>query len=70
VPTPGSFEALPLARELAPELVSEDLEAAITAGLAVDRAGYARRAAELLRPYRSEAVLALLRERVLPELLP
>ena len=70
VPTPGSFEALPLARELAPDLVSDDLRAAIRAGLAVDRAAYAERATELLRPYRPEAVLATLRERVLPELLP
>jgi len=70
VPTAGSFEALPLARELAPELVSDDLGAAIRAGLAVDRAAYAERARELLRPYRPEAVLATLTERVLPELLP
>jgi glycosyltransferase involved in cell wall biosynthesis len=70
VPTPGSFEALPLARELAPDLVSDDLRAAIHAGLSVDRPSYAARAAELLRPYRPESVLAALRERVLPELLP
>jgi hypothetical protein len=69
VPTPGSFEALPLARELAPELVSEDLVGAIEAGFAVEREGYADRARELLRPYRADAVLATLRERVLPELL-
>jgi hypothetical protein len=70
VPTPGSFEALPLARELAPELVSEDLRSAIRAGLAVDRPAYAARARELLLPYRPESVLTTLRERVLPELLP
>ena len=69
VPTPGSFEALPLARELAPELVSDDLRAAIRAASSVDRESYAERARELLRPYRPEAVLATLRERVLPELL-
>lgn len=68
VPTPGSFEALSLARELAPELVSEDLGAAIRAAFAVDRERYAERAAELLAPYRSEAVLATLEERVLPVL--
>jgi hypothetical protein len=73
VPTPGSFEALPLARELAPELVSEDLTRALVAALALDstaRAQYAERARDLLRPYRPDAVLATLRDRVLPELLP
>jgi glycosyltransferase involved in cell wall biosynthesis len=73
VPTPGSFEALPLARELAPDLVSEDLAVALRHGLALDdaaRADYARRARELLAPYREDVVLATLRERVLPELLP
>jgi hypothetical protein len=70
VPTPGSFEALPLARELAPDLVSGDLAAAIDAGLAIDRERYAARARELLAPYRADAVLTTLRERVLPELLP
>ena len=70
VPTPGSFEALPLARELAPELVSDDLAAAIEAGFRVDREAYARRAGELLAPYRPDAVLATLRDEVLPRLLP
>jgi glycosyltransferase involved in cell wall biosynthesis len=73
VPTAGSFEALPLARELAPGLVSEDLTVALRHGLALsagERRDYAERASELLRPYRPVAVLATLRERVLPELLP
>jgi glycosyltransferase involved in cell wall biosynthesis len=76
VPTPGSFEALPLARELAPDLVARDLSAdalaqALRAGLAMgeeERAAYARRAAELLEPYREERVIAQLRSRVLPAL--
>jgi glycosyltransferase involved in cell wall biosynthesis len=71
VPTAGSFEALPLARELAPELVSEDLAAALRAGLALGdsaRGDYARRAAALLEPYREEYALALVRERLLPAL--
>ena len=68
VPTPGSFEALPLARELAPELVSDDLAAAIRAGFGIDRERYAERALELLRPYREEAVLETLRTEVLPPL--
>ena len=70
VPTPGSFEALPLARELAPELVNSDLTLAIEAGLNVDRESYAERARELLRPYREDAVLRTLQEHVLPRLLP
>jgi glycosyltransferase involved in cell wall biosynthesis len=71
VPTPGSFEALPLARELAPELVSEDLVHALRAGLAFseeERSRYAARAAELLEPYREDRVVSVLRERVLPAL--
>jgi glycosyltransferase involved in cell wall biosynthesis len=71
VPTPGSFEALPLARELAPELVSEDLTAALRAGLALgegERAAYGTRAGELLEPYREEHAVALIRDRLLPAL--
>ena len=77
VPSPGAYEALPLARELAPDLVARDasadaLAAALQAGLAMtpeQLAGYARRAAELLAPYRRDAALATVRERVLPALL-
>jgi hypothetical protein len=69
VPTPGSFEALPLACELAPELVSDDLREAIRAAREVDRAAYAARAADLLAPYRSDAVRKTLEEQVLPRLL-
>jgi glycosyltransferase involved in cell wall biosynthesis len=71
VPTPGSFEALPLARELAPELVSDDLDSALRAGLAMDaaaRAAYGRRAAELLAPYRAERLVQVVRDTVLPAL--
>jgi glycosyltransferase involved in cell wall biosynthesis len=71
VPTPGSFEALPLARELAPALVSEDLAAALRAGLALDdeaRAAYALRAGELLAPYRADRLVTVVRDTVLPAL--
>jgi glycosyltransferase involved in cell wall biosynthesis len=71
VPTPGSFEALPLARELAPSLVSSDLAAALRAGLALDgdaRTAYARRASELLEPYRAERLVEVVRDTVLPAL--
>ena len=76
VPSPGAYEALPLARELAPELVAEDgspaaLAEALRAGLALSPerlAAYAERARALLAPYRREAVLETLRSRVLPAL--
>jgi glycosyltransferase involved in cell wall biosynthesis len=76
VPTPGSFEALPLARELAPELVARDpsptsLAEALRAGLALgeeERASYAGRARELLEPYREGRVVDALRSTVLPAL--
>ena len=71
VPTAGSFEALPLARELAPALVSDDLAAAMRAAFAMtpsERADYAERAGELLEPYREERVAALVRDKVLPAL--
>jgi glycosyltransferase involved in cell wall biosynthesis len=71
VPTPGSFEALALARELAPALVSGDLAGALRAGLAMsedERAAYARRAAQLLEPYREARVVEVVRSTVLPAL--
>ena len=76
VPTPGSFEALPLVRELAPELVATEVTAAglagaIRAGLALgdgERARYRERALELLAPYREEAVARVVAEDVLPAL--
>lgn len=77
VPSPGPFEALPLARELAPQLVAGEPSAAALAGalregLALadgDLAAYADRARALLAPYRRDAVLAVVRDEVLPELL-
>lgn len=69
VPSPGPYEALPLARSLAPELVSEDLAVALRAGLDLpDREGYARRAAELLAPFRPGAVQRVVADEVLPAL--
>jgi glycosyltransferase involved in cell wall biosynthesis len=76
VPTPGSFEALPLARELAPGLVAHDMSAgalaeALRGALAMadaERRDYAARARELLAPYREERVLEALRSTVLPAL--
>jgi glycosyltransferase involved in cell wall biosynthesis len=71
VPTPGSYEALPLARQLAPELVSDDLAAALRAALEKDesaRREYAERARGLLAEYREERLVAAVRDTVLPAL--
>lgn len=71
VPSPGPYEALPLARELAPDLVTGDLQSAVRAALDMGepaRADYARRARDLLAPYRPEAVRNVMAEQVLPAL--
>ena len=73
VPSAGTYEALPLAQQLAPNLVSTGMSAqalafAIRSGFQVELDGYARRAAELLAPYRPEAVRQVFTERVLPAL--
>ena len=77
VPTPGSFEALPLARLLDQRLVAVDgsqdaLAVAIRAGFALgdeEREDYAARAAVLLEPYREDAIARVVAEQVLPPLL-
>jgi len=77
VPSPGPYEALPLIRDLDPELVSETVDPqqlgkAIEKALAYDdarRTDYANRARKLLEPYRPEALRETVREKVLPVLL-
>ncbi len=77
VPTPGSYEALPLARQLDLRLIAADatpsaLGVAIRAGFAMsdeERAAYAARADELLEPYREETIARVVADEVLPELL-
>lgn len=77
LPSGGAYEALALARELAPDLVAPELEAhglaaAMRAAFAMDgerAAQYRDRAAGLLAPYRPEAVERTLDELVLPALL-
>ena len=73
----GPFEALALARELEPALVGEGLDPGAL-GRAVRRAfelpddaaeTYRRRAAELVAPYRPEAVQAVVEREVIPALL-
>lgn len=78
VPSGGPFEALALARELAPDLVAdsiaaEPLAAALRAAfeLSEQRAhDYRVRAAELLERFRPEAIERTLAREVLPALLP
>ena len=70
---PGPYAALPLARELAPQLVvpedSAGLAAALRIALDLPAIGYAGRAAELIAPYRRDAVDAVVRDELLPRLL-
>jgi glycosyltransferase involved in cell wall biosynthesis len=73
VPSPGAYEALPIARRLAPELVAADgsataLAAALRAGLAHDDPTYAERARAAMEPYRRDAVLAVVRDELVPAL--
>ena len=71
VPSAGPYEALPIARRLAADLVAEDLAAALAAGLALDDGelrDYRRRAIDELEPYRPAAVQAVVAERVIPAL--
>jgi hypothetical protein len=69
-PAPGPYVALGLARELDPRLVGDDLAPALRAALDQPLRDYAQRAAQLLAPFRRDAVDATLSERVLPRLLP
>ena len=78
VPSGGAFEALRMARELEPSLVAASLEPtelgrAIRSAFELPAAraqDYRRRAAELLRPFRADAVRETLARDVLPVLLP
>ena len=67
---PGPYAALPLARELGPRLVTDDLAPAIRTVLDEPAPGYAARAAELLAPWRRDTLDAVVAEQVLPRLLP
>jgi hypothetical protein len=65
--SPGPYAALPLARQLDSRLVGGIAEGIRTA-LDHPSAGYAERAAELLQPWRPEAVDRVVREELLPRL--
>jgi glycosyltransferase involved in cell wall biosynthesis len=66
---PGPYAALPLARELDPRLVSDDLATAVRAALDDPATGYAERALSAIAPYRRAAVDATVRDELLPRLL-
>jgi glycosyltransferase involved in cell wall biosynthesis len=67
--SPGPYAALPLARALDPRLVTTDLASAIRIALDDPAAGYAERAAELLAPWRPEAVDRIVADELLPRLI-
>jgi glycosyltransferase involved in cell wall biosynthesis len=69
VPSPGPYEALPIARRLEPGLVDDDLSAALGRALAMgeqELGRYRAAAAAALAPYRPDAVLAVVRDHVIP----
>jgi len=68
-PGPGPYAALPIARELDPRLVTDDLAGALRAALDDPPSGYAERAGALLRPYRRAAVDQAVAAELLPRLL-
>jgi glycosyltransferase involved in cell wall biosynthesis len=68
-PAPGPYAALPIARELDPRLVSEDLPSALRTALEDPPADYSARAEAALVSFRREAVDRLVAEQLLPRLL-
>jgi hypothetical protein len=66
---PGPYAALPLARELDPRLVGDDLAGAVRAALDEPRDDYSERAASALVPFRRGSVDALVMQQLLPKLL-
>jgi glycosyltransferase involved in cell wall biosynthesis len=68
-PAPGPYAALPLARELDPRLVGEDLGVAMRVALDEPAADYRERARQALEPFRREAVDRMVAQELLPRLL-
>ena len=73
VASEGPYEALPLAMKLDTRLVAatvtpQSLAFALRAAFQVDHDDYAQRAAELLRPYRRDAIQQVFEQQVLPAL--
>ena len=68
-PAPGPYAALPIARELDPRLVSEDLASALRAALADPLPDYSTRARAALGAFSRAAVDRVVAEQLLPRLL-
>jgi Glycosyl transferases group 1 len=66
---PGPYAALPIARELDPRLVGEDLACSLLTALDDPAPGYAERARVALAPFRREAIDRLVAGQLLPRLL-
>jgi len=66
---PGPYVALPIARELDPRLVGEDLQGALRVALEDPVADYATRAREALVPFSRDVADRLVAEELLPRLL-
>jgi glycosyltransferase involved in cell wall biosynthesis len=66
---PGPYAALPMARELDPRLVEDDLARALRLALDDPLPGYAGRASELLSAYRLSAFQETVARELLPRLL-
>jgi hypothetical protein len=65
---PGAYVALPLARELDPRFVGEDLGAALRCALDDPTGDYAARATKLVAPFTTAAVDRLVAQQLLPRL--
>jgi glycosyltransferase involved in cell wall biosynthesis len=68
-PAPGPYAALPIARELDPRLVSEELPSALRTALEDPAPNYSARAEQALAPFRRESVDRVVTEQLLPRLL-
>jgi hypothetical protein len=68
-PAAGPYAALPIAHELDPRLVSDDLAGALRVALDDPAPGYAAAAAGALAPYRRAAVDRIVADELLPRLL-
>jgi hypothetical protein len=67
---PGPYAALPIARDLDPRLVGDDLAGALRSALDHPAPGYAERAKSALVPYRRGSVDALVARELVPRLAP
>jgi hypothetical protein len=68
-PAPGPYAALPIARDLDPRLVGEDLAGGLRAALDQPLADYASRARQALAPFSREAADRVVSQELLPRLL-